>query len=63
MSIYLSVRLSIGPSIRMDKLIAELVRPRTTKFSVKTSYICTQNKFISNIECHAPFGRKYNKMI
>jgi len=42
LSRYSRVRLSV----RMNNEISEVVRPRTTKFGVKTSYICTQIKFI-----------------
>jgi len=28
-------------SVRMNERISEMVRPRSTKFGVKTSYICT----------------------
>jgi len=35
-----------------------MVKPRSTKFGMKTSYTCTQIKFISNFGCHAPFAHK-----
>jgi len=42
----------------MNERISEMARPRSTKFGVRTSYICTQIQFISNFGYHAPFAKK-----
>jgi len=53
--------MSVCPSVRVSNKISEMVRPRNTKFGMKTSYTCTQIKFILNFGSHAPFAHKVKK--
>jgi len=48
--------ISIRSRLRMNERISEMVRPTSTKLNMKTSYICTQNKFVSNFGCHARYA-------
>jgi len=41
LSRYSHVRRSVCLSVRMNERISEMVRSRSSKFGVKTSYICT----------------------
>jgi len=63
LSRYSHVRLSVHLSVHVNKEISEMVRPRNTKFGMKTSYNCTQIKFILNFGCHAPFAHNHITLV